>query len=71
MLELPVACAICGRPIEVDLAGHYRFHRDAAVAFLDLIQREEKPPEWGDFARERMKHCERLLAGLEFEDRAR
>jgi hypothetical protein len=71
MLESPIACAICRRPIDVDLAGHYRFHRDAAAAFLDLLDRQKQPREWGDFARDRIAHFERLLAGLEFDSRQR
>jgi hypothetical protein len=65
MPRLPDTCEICGREIDVDLAGHYRFHRDAALAFLDLLKREGRPKEWGDLARTRIARCAELLRDLE------
>lgn len=64
MLEEPVACPFCDRPVSVDLAGHYRFHRTAAIAFIDLLQRQGKPTELGDLARARIVACDRLLAAI-------
>ncbi len=33
-------CEPCGRELLADVAGHYRFHRDAAVAFLELLDQD-------------------------------
>ncbi len=64
MLEEPVPCPFCDRPLLVDLAGHYRFHRTAAIAFIDLLERQGKPAELGDLARTRIVACDRLLSEM-------
>jgi hypothetical protein len=64
MLEDSVPCPFCDRSISVDLAGHYRFHRSAAIAFIDLLKRQGKPAELGDLARARIVACDRLLAAI-------
>jgi hypothetical protein len=49
----------------IDLPGHYRFHRDAAISFLEVLMRKGAGTAQQETARKRVARCDRLLAELE------
>jgi hypothetical protein len=49
----------------IDLPGHYRFHRDDAISFLEVLMGKRAGIAQQEAARERIARCDRLLAELE------
>ncbi|MDQ2978219.1 MAG: hypothetical protein M3R62_03295 [Acidobacteriota bacterium] len=49
----------------IDLHGHYRFHRDDAISFLEVLVEKGAGTAQQEAARDRVSRCDRLLAELE------
>jgi hypothetical protein len=60
-----VICELCGREIVANPAEHYRGHLDHARAYLQLVESRGGNPSWSATAREWIKRCETMLAGIE------
>jgi hypothetical protein len=58
--EVPLRCELCGLEVLADVSGHYRFHRDAAIAFLELLNENGRGTE-GDSVRARIAVCTRMM----------
>jgi hypothetical protein len=63
--EVPPRCEVCRQEVLTDLPGHYRFHRNDAISFLEMLIGKGVGIAQQDTARERVARCDRLLAELE------